>query len=55
MSRLQDATAILDAAEKWKRQCLINGGSLFADERLWTAANFGELRTYFLARPIHEG
>ena len=51
MSRLQDATAILDAAEKWKRQCLINGGSLFADERLWTEANFGELKTYFLERP----
>ena len=47
MSRLQSAAAILDAAEKWKQRCLIDGASLFGTERLWTQANFGELRTYF--------
>ena len=51
MSRLQNAAAILDAAKKWKRRCLIDGASLFVEERLWTEANFGELKTYFLERP----
>ncbi len=47
MSRLKSAKAILAAAEKWKQQCLLNGGSLFTEESLWTRENFGQLRTIF--------
>ena len=39
---------ILDAAEKWKQQCLLDGGSLFSEESLWTRENFDQLRIYFV-------
>ena len=45
MSR-QQATAILDAAEQWKQRCLLDGGSLFTDERLWTRDHFEQLRIH---------
>lgn len=51
MARLKIAATILDAAEKWKQRCLLEGGSLFSDERLWTREYFGELQTYFVDRP----
>ena len=51
MSRLTRAAAILDAAERWKHQCLLGGGSLFGEERLWTREVFEELQTYFVERP----
>lgn len=35
MSRLERAAAILEAADTWKQRCLLDGGSLFSDERLW--------------------
>ena len=51
MSRLARTTAILEAAEKWKQRCLLDGGSLFGDERLWTREYFKELKTHFVERP----
>ena len=45
MSR-QQATVILDAAERWKQRCLLDGGSLFTDERLWTRDRFEQLRVH---------
>ena len=30
MSRSKNAAPILEAAEKWKQECLVDGGSLFA-------------------------
>ena len=51
MSRLKRAAAILDAAETWKQRCLLEGGSLFSDERLWTLENFRQLHTHFVERP----
>ncbi len=39
---------ILDAAEKWKQQCLLDGGSLFSEESLWTSENFDQLRIHFV-------
>ena len=51
MSRFKGADAILDAAERWKRQCLLGGGSLFSEERLWTRERFEELRTHYVERP----
>ena len=51
MSRLERAALILDAAEQWKQRCLLDGGSVFTDEQLWTRECFEELRTHFVERP----
>ena len=51
MGRLNKAAAILDAAKKWKQQCLLDGGSMFSEERLWGRENFRELQTYYVERP----
>ena len=51
MSRLARTAAILEAAEKWKQQCLLDGGSLFGEERLWTRELFEELKTHFVEHP----
>ena len=51
MSRTSRALAVLDAAERWKQTCLLDGGSLFGEERLWSSQHFGELQTYFVKRP----
>ncbi len=51
MSRQKDAETILDAAEKWKQQCLLDGGSLFSEESLWTRGNFEQLRIHFVQNP----
>ena len=50
MSR-QQATVILDAAKRWKQRCLLDGGSLFTDEPLWTSRNFDQLRIHFVENP----
>ena len=52
MSRLRIATPILDAADRWKKQCLLDGRSLFAKETLWTSAYFAELHRHFVERPV---
>ena len=49
MGLLIRAEAVLKAAEQWKRTCLLGGGSVFSDERLWTLENFRELHTCFVA------
>lgn len=51
MSRLARTTAILEAAEKWKQRCLLDGGSLFGEERLWIREGFEELKTHFVENP----
>ena len=51
MSRLERAALILDAAEQWKQRCLLDGGSVFTDERLWTQEYFRQLHTHFVERP----
>ncbi len=51
MSRDPRAAAVLDAAERWKQRCLVHGGSLFGEERLWTSQHFGELQSYFVDQP----
>ena len=51
MSRTSRASAILDAAERWKQRCLVDGRSLFGEERLWISEHFGELQTYFVEQP----
>ena len=51
MGRIARATSILDAAEQWKQRCLLDGGSLLGEERLWTRERFEELKTHFVERP----
>ncbi|WP_419941191.1 AAA family ATPase [Candidatus Palauibacter sp.] len=48
MSRFKDAKTLLDAAKEWKQRCLIEGGSLFTEQPLWTRSNFDELRTLYV-------
>ena len=45
---IQQAAAILPAADRWKQRCLLDGGSVFSDERLWTRQNFEQLRIHFV-------
>lgn len=47
MSRLQESAAILKAAEQWKQRCLLEGGSLFGEETLWTEEYFRELKSLY--------
>ena len=51
MARLKDAGAILEAAERWKQRCLLDGGSVFSGERLWSREHFEELRVHFVENP----
>ena len=51
MARLKQAEAVLEAAEQWKQRCLLDGGSLFSEERLWTRENFEQLHTHFVEKP----
>ncbi len=45
MARLQSAETILNAAEIWKKRCLLGRGSLFVtDQSLWTQERFEELK-----------
>lgn len=48
MSRLKQAEALLAAADRWKQRCLLDGGSLFTDERLWTPENCEQLRVHYV-------
>ena len=54
MSRLKEAEPILQAAEQWKLQCLLGGGSIFSTEQLWTPGNFDALNHYYVER-LDEG
>ena len=51
MSRLARTAVIVKAAEQWKQRCLLDGGSLFGEERLWTREHFEELKKDFVERP----
>ena len=44
MSRLDEATKLLAAAESWKERCLLGGGSLFTEEVLWTQKGLEDLQ-----------
>jgi len=48
MARLQMAEPVLKAAEHWRDTCLIDDGSLFSDQPLWTRDNLEQLDRYFV-------
>ena len=43
---------VLDAALRWRQECLLDDGGMFSSESLWTAANLEEVRSAFLGNPI---
>ena len=46
------APIVLDAAERWKRGCLLRSGSVFTNEQLWTAENLSQLRRSVVENPL---
>lgn len=42
---------IIEAAQHWVSDCLVDDGSMFSDESLSTAANYDVLDRYFVQRP----
>ncbi|MCY4144419.1 MAG: AAA family ATPase [Gammaproteobacteria bacterium] len=51
MSRLNRFQPVLEAAQKWKQRCLIEGRSVFGEEPLWSVEHFEELYIHFVQRP----
>jgi 5-methylcytosine-specific restriction enzyme B len=49
VDRLND---ILNAAERWKINCLLGDRSVFTEHALWTAENIDLLDKYFVQNPI---
>jgi 5-methylcytosine-specific restriction enzyme B len=49
MARFSGAEPVLQAAERWKQDCLLNDGSVFLgpNRSLWTLENFKYLDTYY--------
>lgn len=52
MSRTKHAEPILQAVEMWKERCLVEGRSVFTDERLWTLENFRTLRRCYVEKSV---
>ncbi len=48
----RDITALVRAAETWRDTCLIDDGSLFKDQALWTRTNLAELNQAFIQNPL---
>ncbi|WP_019022267.1 McrB family protein [Thioalkalivibrio sp. ALE23] len=46
-----DTTALLETVEQWRDTCLIDDGSIFGDETLWTADNLAILDRAFTQNP----
>lgn len=47
----RDLKPILDAAQKWIRNCLIDDGSIFSSGHLWTPTLIEEVKTAFVDHP----
>ena len=50
MARLHEAKAVLAAADRWKQECLLDGGSVFSDRDLWTKQYFEELKEEYVKK-----
>jgi 5-methylcytosine-specific restriction enzyme B len=53
MSRFntRDISQILDAVEKWKSRCLVDGISIFGEKNIWIDACFEQLNKYYVENP----
>jgi 5-methylcytosine-specific restriction protein B len=49
---LPHTAALLNAADNWKRNCLLRDGSIFTDQSLWTLENLQQLHSLFVDNPI---
>ncbi len=49
IDRLND---ILNAAERWKNNCLLDDRSVFTEQALWTPENIDLLDKYFVQNPL---
>lgn len=47
----RDLTPVLSAADNWMAACLIDDGSIFSDERLWSAQTIDEVHKAFVEHP----
>ena len=50
-----DQPPILDAIQKWKRECLLSDRSILSNSRLWTVPNLVTLEEHFTKNPIEGG
>ena len=48
MARPAHAAPVLAAAERWREDCLVRGGSIFTDEMLWVHPNVDALVTHYV-------
>jgi 5-methylcytosine-specific restriction protein B len=46
-----NAEVVLSSARRWLDRCLIDDGSIFTDEAVWTAKHVQEVVEYFVRRP----
>jgi hypothetical protein len=46
-----DIEPILNAADRWIKDCLITNGSIFSSEKLWTPENMAEVKRAFVDNP----
>jgi 5-methylcytosine-specific restriction protein B len=47
----RDISPIVDAAQQWLHSCMIEDGSIFSAERLWTPELLDEVRRAFVDHP----
>ncbi|MDM5326839.1 hypothetical protein [Neobacillus sp. CF12] len=51
-----DSKVVYDAAEKWKKECLLNNKSLIWDgEPVWTVQNMDRFKSIFVENPDESG
>ena len=43
----KDSTRVIEAAETWKERCLLENGSIFTDEAIWTPESLAELHHFY--------
>jgi hypothetical protein len=51
-TNLPHTAALLNAADNWKRDCLLKDGSIFSSTSLWTLQNLQQLHSLFVDNPI---
>ncbi len=44
---------VLNAADEWRKRCLLGSASVLSDKNLWTHENIKQLKTLFVDNPIH--
>jgi hypothetical protein len=42
-------TPIIVAIDRWKAKCLLNDGSIFTTEKIWTSDNLEQLHQHFVS------